>query len=247
MPATVKQKVEALRGLLGDDKLVADVLLAAGTSEKELLDLGVDFKELDAEEQPSEEAASENQDEDVAEETQEEPADETESTKQDEEEDSDEEAAAEETEEEGGEETQDVYLADVTVDEFADMLAGALDDVFGPYFDKLDEVAAGTTAAQHPAPVPAKKEAEVDEAELERLRQENEALTQELATLKEQKQALDEVISNLPKGLKARGYRASEDEKTVLKEDDPKIKLAPQGDSALAEFAKFVIGNPTNR
>jgi len=251
MPPTVKAKVDALRGLLKDDRLVADVLLKAGTSEKELLELGVDFKELDGDdgaEETTTAAQVDAEESDADSKEVDDSAEDTETTKQDKPKaDEPKEVAAEE------EETQDVYLADVTVDEFADMLAGALDDVFGPYFDKLDEMAFMMQKSQHPPVMPAaKKEASDDTAQeadtaMEQLRAQNEALTQELTTLKEQKEALDEVISNLPKAIKARGFSASESDETVLKEGDPKLKLMPQPDSALAEFTGFVIGNPTQR
>ena len=241
MPATVKEKIDALRGLLKDDKLVADVLLSAGTSEKELIELGVDFKESDG----GEETLPEISAEEILAETSPKATDDGQddgdiagkAAKQDKPE---EDAEAED-------QTEDVYLADVTVDEFADMLAGALDDVFGPYFDKLDELSA---MMQKPAPaptpaVPAKKEA--GEGETERLKAEVQALTQELTTLKEQKQTLDEVISNLPRAIKEKGFRASESERTILKDDDPKLDLMPKGDSSLVEFTNFVIGNPQTR
>ncbi len=234
MPATVKEKIAALRGLLKDDNLVADVLLAAGTSEKDLLDLGVDFKEADegepaegtqTETMPEETTADEMGNADIAAKAKDEPD--------------------EDAEEEG--QTEDVYLADVTVDEFADMLAGALDDVFGPYFDKLDELSA---MMQKPTPAPAvptKKEIEEENSETERLKAEVQALTQEITTLKEQKQALDEVISNLPRAIKEKGFRASESQKTILEDGDPKLSLMPKGDSSLVDFTNFVIGNPQTR
>jgi hypothetical protein len=267
MPATTKQKVNALQGLLGDDRLVAEVLLSAGATQKELEELGVEFKEADApgDAQVADAAGAETPPEAVAPpeaEKDAEPAPEADSQppgagadsataepgaaeaavseKADKPATDDGESADEppEMEEEEGEESEDVFLSDLTVDEFAEMLAGALDEVFGPYFDKLDAIAAASERAAPapaaPAPAAAAKEAGVDV----------DALQAELTTLKEQKAALDEVISALPKALKLGAYKASEATDTVVPDDSTLLNAMPKPDDGIKDFiSSFVVGN----
>lgn len=163
----------------------------------------------------------------------------------------DEDEAEEDEEEEEIAEGEEVYLSELTVGEFAEMMAEALDEVFGPYFDKLDEISAAiggakpAPAAEQGAPaaeMPAAEKKELDEIDLDE--EDSDAASEEKESSEDPVETAVQMFSAMQAQIdglinqnaklkedlerldslprdQKRGFRPSQDESTVLKEGDP--------------------------
>lgn len=139
------------------------------------------------------------------------------------------------------------FLGDIPTDHFASLMAEALSTALEPYFMQLKEI--GESVKEMKEASEATKESHTMQAketaktvkeqgdELEKLRKA--AITQATALAKTQKR-LKELEEGAPPA--AKGYIASQDEETVVKEGDDILKNVPQADP-LADFTKFVVGD----
>jgi len=138
------------------------------------------------------------------------------------------------------------FLGDIPTDHFATLMAEALSTALEPYFMQLKEIGervkeiqssgASTKEAQTSALAETTKAVEAQADELGKLRKAAETQAKILAATQKRLKELEEGVSPA-----AKGYIASQDDETVVKEGAPILTQVPRSDP-LADFTNFVIG-----
>jgi len=162
----------------------------------------------------------------------------------DDEENMDEEDMADEEEKEAGEVA--TFLGDIPTDTFASLMAEALSTALEPYFMQLKEIGQAikevqtlsvtNKETQATALAQTTKAVETQGEELVKLRKAAETQAAALAKTQKRVKELEEGVTPA-----AKGYIASQDTETVVKEGAPILTQVPKSDP-LADFTNFVIG-----
>jgi hypothetical protein len=227
--ATKEEKLQELRSRVGDD-LADEILASADSTEKDASNLGLEFKEAKTEKAkakkaPADDAEDPEEEGDMGEE-------EAETTEEDASE-SDEDEVAEEDEEEGEpaprfgkkKEFEDQPVGSLTMGEFAELVAGAMSTALQPYVEAIKE---------------AQGEIETMKETVQKIvgtrTKETSALQ---ARLEKAEKRLKELEGDMPSAMRE-GYKASEDEDTVVPEGSPILKQAPAADPIGDFFTNFL-------
>jgi hypothetical protein len=237
---TREEKMKELRDKVGDDALVDELLASAGSTEKDAQKMGLAYKEVGddttekakkpakgkAEEPPADEADSAASADDESAEDPEEEATETpeeEDAEDAEEPDETETPAAKKKKKEFSEQT----IGDMTMGGFAELVSGALAVALKPYLAAVKEMREDVDALKEHSNTATTKE-----------RQATKEVSDKLGAFEKRLGALE---GEIPVALKE-GYRASQDDNTVVQDGDERLKEAnmPHADSGLAGFMNFL-------